>query len=129
MPNRLPISKEDMIRYLKQNAGKKTRVDMASELGIAVSTIQSYARIAQVSLQLDEHIERVEAIRKYIRDNHKTMKMAEVAAKFKVNSQTIYSYAKNMGVSFEGRKLKAKIIRMDGFFNEAEYKNWLTGWQ
>jgi|GEM_PF-4118523 len=123
---------EQVYEIIRKNAGSKTALDIAYEIGCSKSHLLGIASEIGVSLKFDPEKEKK---LQFIRDNHHRMTANEAAKKIRSNPATLVKYASEIGLKFkrvkkpykkQGRRFE-QIDTSNGFFKPGMMKDWIAG--
>lgn len=113
--------------YIRKWAGKKTNYEISIDLGVSFSTVRNYAAESNISLRVDERVQRANMISQAVKDHHSTKTVSEISTMLKVPYGTVRYHGLSLGLSFKcGEEKRIKKEPQDSeYFNEASRTNWL----
>lgn len=126
MPKVMPV---DLIRsHIKEWAGKKSKMQIAADLGISTTAVQNCATLMRISLEVTENVERRKKIDEVITEHHSKKTVREIADMVHESEGIIRYHGGILGLDFKPfRRGPGKINKVKrGCFNEGANTNWLV---
>lgn len=123
------VMEVDLIRsHIKEWAGKKSKLQIAADLGISTTAVQNSATLMRISLEVIEKVERRKNIEKVIKKYHSKMTASQIADLSKESIGIIKYHGEILGLDFKPfRRGPGKINKVKrGCFNEGANTNWLV---
>lgn len=119
------ISRTELRKYIRKNAGIKTPDEMCEECDVSRSHIVNMAAGMKVSLELKTKLEKRHLVKQAILQYYTTLNYMELSRKLKVSPSGVLYQANKMGIQMMHPVKRIAVKQESIFFKPEQRSNWL----